>query len=134
MKTSHSAVFFVLMLIAVAFIFAFIFQEKPAEQKVLLQTLDCQSDKIDASVYNLRGDTSLIGAFITFSSIPISDETRKSLTDMGVKLNEGSWIFDYVLAEIPTDNLCELVANDEVIRVFVPTVNQGNYKDKSSKI
>ena len=97
MKTSHSIVFFVLMLIAVAFIFAFIFQEKPADQKVLLQTLDCQSDKIDSSIYNLRGDTILIGAFITFKNIPISDETRKSLTDMGVKLNEGSWIFDYVL-------------------------------------
>lgn len=134
MKTSHSIVFFVLMLIAVAFIFAFIFQEKPADQKVLLQTLDCQSDKIDPSIYNLRGDTSLIGAFITFKNIPISDETRKSLIDIGVKLNEGSWIFDYVLAEIPTENLCALVANDTVIRVFVPTVNQGEYKDKSSKI
>lgn len=131
MKTSHSIVFFVLMLIAVAFIFAFIFQEKPADQKVLLQTLDCQSDKIDSSIYNLRGDTSLIGAFITFKNIPISDETRKSLTDMGVKLNEGSWIFDYVLAEIPTENLCQVVASDAVIRVFVPTVNQGAYKDKT---
>ena len=134
MKTSHSIVFFVLMLIAIAFIFFFIFKAQPVEQKVLLQTLDCQSDKIDQSIYNLRGDTSVLGAFITFKSVPISEETRKQVTDLGVIIKDTTWIFDYVMAEIPTDKLCPLVENEEIIRVSIPTINQAVYKDKKSKI
>lgn len=123
MKTSHSFAFFVLILIAVAAVFFFLDRRGSDQSKVLLQTLSCQSDKIDASVYNLQGNTSLIGAFISFKTLPLPDEDKQSISDLGVRLKEDSQIFDYMLAEIPTDKLCDLVGKDIVARVFIPKVN-----------
>ncbi len=123
MKTSHSFAFFVLILIAVAAVFFFLDRRGSNQPQVLLQTLSCQSDKIDASVYNLQGNTSLIGAFVSFKALPLSDNDKKFISDLGVKLKEDSQIFDYMLAEIPTDNLCDLVNQDIVTKVFIPNLN-----------
>lgn len=123
MKTSHSFAFFVLILLAVAAVFFFLDKRSAGQQKILLQTLSCQSDKIDASIYNLQGNTSLIGAFVSFKSLPLSDDDKKAISDLGVKLKEDSQVFDYMLAEIPTDKLCDLVGYDVVTRVFIPKIN-----------
>ncbi|MDD5749390.1 MAG: hypothetical protein PHO91_01220 [Patescibacteria group bacterium] len=124
MKTSYSIGFFVLILVVIFFIFSFFWSDEPAEQKILLQTLKCQSDKIDPSVYNLRGDTSLIGAFISFKTVPIDESLQERLEQNNIFLKESTWIFDYVMAEIPTDSLCALVGEVAVTRVFIPDLNQ----------
>ena len=107
--------------IVLGIIFYFSNKEPLLDENVLKYTVGCDSDKIDASVYSLRGDTSLIGAFITFDQVPISEDVRTELTRLGVSLREDSWIFDYVLAQIPTESLCHLADYDFVANVFIPT-------------
>lgn len=114
-----------LLIIAIVFSIIFYFNARPLvkDKNVLQYTAGCNSDKIDASIYSLRGDTSLIGAFISFDKVPITDEARAELTKLGVFLREDSWIFDYVLAEIPTNSLCHLADFDFVTGVFIPQEN-----------
>lgn len=124
MKTIHSIVFFVLVLVVVAFIFLILDKAENKEEKILLQTLSCQSDKIDASIYNLKGTTSLIGALIAFDSVPLSEEQLLDLLSMGVVVDEGSLVIDYMYAKIPTASLCDLVSEDYVVRVFtIPEIS-----------
>ena len=126
MKSSYSIAFFILIFIAIFLIFSFIWKDKPAEQKILLQTLKCQSDKLDSSIYNLRGDTTLIGAYINFKSFPLDDALRQKLDNWGVTLRENTQIFDidgFIQAEIPTDSLCSLVAEEAITRIFIPELN-----------
>lgn len=122
MKTSHSIVFFVVILIAIAGVFFFVNSKSASQTKVLLQTMECQSDKIDQSVYNLQGNTSLIGAFIVFKKVPISEADRQIISDLNIKLDEKSWLMDYARAEIPTDSMCGLVNMDNVKKVFIPNI------------
>ncbi|MFA6466321.1 MAG: hypothetical protein WCV71_00475 [Patescibacteria group bacterium] len=114
-----------LLIIAIVFSIIFYFNARPLvkDKNVLQYTAGCSSDKIDASIYSLRGDTSLIGAFISFDKVPIDDTIRAELTKLGVFLREDSWIFDYVLAEIPTEALCNLADYDFVTGVFIPQEN-----------
>ena len=122
MKTSHSIAFFVVLLVVVLGA-VFLYEQKTADQpKVLLQTLECHSDKIDTSVADLDSDTSLIGAIITFKSVPIDEATRAKLDELKIVLDETSWIFDYVVAKIPTDSLCELTTQEQVTKIFIPKI------------
>ena len=122
MKKDHITVFLVIIAIVLGIIFYFT-NEEPVDENILQYTVGCESDKIDASVYALKGNTSLIGAFITFDQVPISDDVRAELTNLGVLLREDSWIFDYVLAQIPTESLCHLADYDFVTGVFIPREN-----------
>jgi len=122
MKKEYISIFLVVIAIVLGIIFYY--TNQVSENKNVLQyTAGCQSDKIDASIYSLRGDTSLIGAFISFKEVPISENTRAALDKLGVKMLEDTWIFDYVLAEIPTDTLCDLAEYDFVTSVFIPREN-----------
>lgn len=123
MKTSHSLVFFVIMLLVVAAVFFLFNQKKDQAPQILLQTMDCQSDKVDSSVYQLAGNTSLIGAYITFSKTSLSDADKAKLYDLGVAVDYNTFIFDYAYAEIPSDSLCGLVAEDLVVKIFIPEEN-----------
>ncbi|MBT6691429.1 hypothetical protein HOB10_03815 [Candidatus Parcubacteria bacterium] len=120
MKTSYSIAFFIVLLIVVSGLVVFYEKEDEGKSKVLLQTLECHSDKIDSSVSDLDSDTSLIGAMISFKAVPIDEDTKNKLTELQIVLDEHSWIFDYVVAKIPTDSLCELTSQEQVTRVFIP--------------
>ncbi len=134
MKTIHSVVFFVLVLVVVAFIFLILKENRPDEDKILLQTLDCQSDKIDSSIYNLQGNTSLVGAIITFKKIPLSEDERNLLSELGIVLDEDSLIIDHMIARIPSDSICSLVEMENISRVFIPetSLNLTNYEIKNN--
>ena len=134
MKTIHSVVFFVLVLVVVAFIFLILKENRPDEDKILLQTLDCQSDKIDASVYNLQGHTSLVGAIITFNRIPLSEDERKTLTELGIVLDEDSLIIDHMIARIPSESICPLVEIENISIIFIPetSLNLTDYEIKNN--
>lgn len=123
MKFSHSLAYFIIILAAAGGIFFFINRSTSSNQKILLQTIDCQSDKLDKSVTNLDSKTSLVGAMISFKEVPISDDLRNKIKNLNISLDENSWIFDYVLAKIPTSSLCELVKDDNVKSIFIPNFN-----------
>ena len=119
MKKQHITI--LLVIIAVVLGIIFYFSTKPLEDKNILQyTAGCSSDKIDASIYRLKGNTSLIGAFISFDKMPIEDTTKVELDKLGVEIDEESQIFDYLYATIPTEVLCDLAEYDFVKRVFIP--------------
>lgn len=120
MKISHSIVFFVIILVIIAGLFFLNNKKSASQEKILLQTMECQSDKIDQSVYNLQGNTSLIGAFVSFKQVPLSQADQQAIADLGIKLDETSWLMDYVRAEIPTNSLCQLTQLDSVKKVFIP--------------
>ena len=120
MKKEYITVFLIIIAIVLGIIFYFTNNKLEKPNNSLQYTVGCSSAKIDASVYSLRGDTSLIGAFITFNEIPITDATKAELTKLGVVLLEDTWTFDYALAEIPTDSLCTLADYDFVKYVFIP--------------
>ncbi|MFA5127257.1 MAG: hypothetical protein WC465_04665 [Patescibacteria group bacterium] len=123
MKVGHSAVIYVIIFVVLAGFFFLFYDKGSSQNKILLQTLSCQSDKIDKSVLDLDGRTSLIGAFISFKQVPISQDTRQHLAKLDIKIDENSWIFDYARAEIPTRSLCGLVKDDNIISVFIPKLN-----------
>lgn len=120
MKTSYAVGFFIMLFLVVSGLVLFLSKKDVAQPKILLQTLGCSSDKIDKSILDLDGRTSLIGAMISFQKIPPSDGLKNKLNSLRIKLDEGSWIFDYVVAQIPTDSLCSLVQENEVRSVFIP--------------
>ncbi len=122
MKKDHIAIFLLVIAIVLGFIFYFT-NKKPIKQNTLQYTAGCASDKIDASVYSLRGDTSLIGAFISFKEVPLTEEVELELSKLGVTIRKDSWIFDYGLAQIPTKSLCQLADYDFVKAVFIPKDN-----------
>lgn len=124
MKKEYIAVFLVVVAIILGIIFYFN-GFKSENKNVLKYTAGCSSEKIDASVYSLRGDTSLIGAFVSFDQVPPSSEVRAKLAELGVSLREDTWIFDYAIAQIPTDSLCVLAEQDFVRGIFIPRDNNN---------
>jgi len=122
MRKDYIAIFLVVVAIILGIIFYFN-GFKSENKNVLKYTAGCSSEKIDASVYGLRGDTSRIGAFISFAEVPLSGDVRTQLTELGVALKEDTWIFDYAIAEIPTESLCILAERDFVKGIFIPQTN-----------
>lgn len=119
MKKEHITIFLVIIAIILGAIL--IFSSNDYKNTNTLQyTVGCQSNKIDSSVYRLEGDTSLIGAFIVFKEVPISQEVQAELDNLNISIIDGSWIFDYALFKIPTESLCILAEKDFVQGVFVP--------------
>ena len=119
MKNEHITIF--LVIIAIVFGIVYYFNAKPVEDKdVLKYTTGCDSEKIDDSIYKLKGTTSLIGAFISFDKVPIEEATKDELDKLGIQIDEDSQILDYMYATIPTEALCDLAEYDFVKRVFIP--------------
>ncbi len=125
MKIGHSITFLaVVMLVASGFFFFFRHYEA-SENRVLLQSLDCNSEKIDKSITDLAADTKTVGALVAFDRTPINDELRKKMEDLDIKIDEANWILDYGRLEIPTASLCELVKLSQITRIFIPNQEYG---------
>lgn len=125
MKIGHSITFLaVVMLVASGFFFFFRHYEA-SESRVLLQSLDCNSPKIDSSITSLESDTKIVGALVAFDRTPINDDLRKQIEDLDIKIDEANWILDYGRLEIPTASLCELVKMPQINRIFIPNQEYG---------
>jgi hypothetical protein len=120
MKTSYTVVFLLLLFLIIGGVVLFFSQQQAGQPSILLQTLACSSDKIDKSILDLDSQTSLIGAMISFKKVPLESNLQQKLTDLKIELDEKSWIFDYVIAKIPTNSLCFLVQEEQVKSVFIP--------------
>lgn len=123
MKISQSASYFLLILISMALVLTWVNKKDNQSDKILLQTLACQSDKIDRSILNLNAKTSLIGAYISFDKVPISEADRNQLNKYKVVIDEKSWFLNYAQAQIPTNNLCALVQEENILRIYIPQFN-----------
>lgn len=121
MKRNHSIVFFVIIFVVIAAIFLF---EKLSggQDGPLAKAVGCESTKIDQTVYDLQENTSLIGAFVVFDRVPISEDDKQALADIKVRIDENSWLIDYARAEIPTDSLCALAELENVKKIFIPNI------------
>ncbi len=125
MKIGHSITFLaVVMLVASGFFFFFKHYEA-AENRILLQSLGCTSEKIDKSITALAADTKTVGALVAFDRTPISDDVRKQIDDLNIEIDEANWVLDYGHLEIPTKSLCALVKLPQVTRIFIPSQQYG---------
>lgn len=120
MKTIYSVVFFVLILALGALIFFFMKKDNAGQIQTLRQTAGCLDETIADSVLDLRSDTTLIGAFVSFRHLPLDDATKSQLADWGVTVDENTLTFDYMLAKIPTESLCDLAKHENVKLIFIP--------------
>lgn len=123
MKAKYSFVFFVLLVVIIAAIFFFINKFQVKGSATLRQTLDCHDLTIDDSIMDLSGDTTLIGAYINFESLPLDADALKKMDDLDILLDSRSQLFEispYILAEIPTASLCELAKDENVVLIFIP--------------
>lgn len=120
MKIGHSFSFLTIVILVAAGFFFFFRQYEAAENRILLQSLDCQSAKIDESITSLTANTKIIGALVAFERTPINEELRQKLVDLDIKIDEANWILDYGHLEIPTDSLCDLVKLDQITKIFIP--------------
>ena len=123
MKISQSASYFLIILISLALIFTFVSNKSKKEDKILLQTLSCQSDKIDQSILSLNAKTTLIGAYINFKKVPITQAEKDQLNKLKVMIDEKSWIFERAQAQIPTASLCDLIQSENIDYIFIPQFN-----------
>lgn len=125
MKTSHSIVFFVIILVLGFSVFFFVDHKESNKPDTVKYRVACDNDKIDSSIYELSGNTSRIGALMKTTYLPLSDEDKTKLAELGVYLDEGSSIFDYVRVEIPTHQLCDLADLDFVVSIFNPETTKN---------
>jgi len=89
--------------------------------QTLSTTLECEVNKISSSILELDRDIETISAFISFKKLPLEDNIKLTLDNLGINLNNGTWLFDYVKSDIPKDSLCPLVELSNVKSVFIPT-------------
>lgn len=120
MKIQHSFTFLAVVMLVASGFFFFFRQYEAAENRILLQSLDCQSAKLDESITSLAANTKTVGALVAFDRTPISDELRQKLLDLDIKIDETNWILDYGRLEIPTDSLCDLVKLESINKIFIP--------------
>jgi len=85
------------------------------------QTLECEVNKISSSILELDKDINSISAFISFNKIPLEDSFKLTLDNLGISIKDNTWLFDYVMSDIPKDSLCPLIELDNVKLVFIPT-------------
>jgi hypothetical protein len=130
MKFGHSIIFFLVVMVVAYGFFFFFSRHQASAKRILLQSLDCHSEKIDASITSLDSDTKTIGALVAFQRTPIDEVLRKKIEDLDIKIDDTNWILDYGRLEIPTKSVCQLVQFPEVTKIFIPsqqyaiTVNQ----------
>jgi hypothetical protein len=89
--------------------------------KSLGNTLECEVNKISSSILELDRDTENIKAFISFNKVPLEDDFKIILDGLNINIDNNTWLFDYVLSNIPKDSLCSLVDLDNVKSIFIPT-------------
>lgn len=134
MKTSHSLVFFVLILLVGSAIFLWL-SYGAGYRRTLSKVVDCHSEIIDDSILNLDADTTLIGAIVSFKQAPLAQSLKDKLDSLDVKLEENSQIFElspYFIAEIPTASLCELSKLEDVTKIFIPEEKKETNTDNEN--
>lgn len=118
--TNSVIVFFVFVFIFVALLFYFFPESfKPGNNAKIADALRCPSAKISPNL----GQTTIsnggnIQLLISFKNKPTTEQASV-WQDRGVKLYPDSWIFNYLVAESRYDNLCALVAADEVTYIDI---------------
>jgi len=120
MKINHSFIFYILIFLLIIALFFILNKQGAGQEKTLRQSLDCYFGPIADSVLDLEANTTLVGAFISFRDVPLSTEMRDELNNLNIVIDERTWIFDYVLSEIPTESLCPLAGNEEIKAIFIP--------------
>jgi hypothetical protein len=125
MKIGHSITFLAVVLLVASGFFFFFRHYEAAENRILLQSLDCNSEKIDKSITDLASETKTVDALVAFDRTPINDELRKKIEDMDIKIDDTNWILDYGRLEIPTASLCELVKLSQITKIFIPNQQYG---------
>jgi len=125
MKIGHSVTFLAVVLLVAAGFFFFFRHYEAAENRILLQSLECHSEKIDDSITALAANTKTVGALVAFERTPISDDLRQKIEDLGIKIDEANWILDYGRLEIPVESLCELVEWPQITKIFIPNQQYG---------
>ena len=123
MKTSNTIWLFILIFILV--ISFFLFLNKSASQDEAVSTLrslascvDCYSDKITDSIWDLPHDTVLINGFISLKTWPLSTELEQKLMDWGVTLDKDSVVFENVWTSIPVGHLYDIAGLEQVTSIF----------------
>ncbi len=120
MKLIYSLVFFVLL---VGVIFFYINNQNANKRPTLRNVVGCFDEVIDDSILDLDEDTTLIGAFVTFETMPLSEQIQQELDNLNIVLDHGSQVFEasaHVLAQIPTASLCNLAQIEGVQSIFIP--------------
>lgn len=123
MKASHSFVFFILIVIVIGGVFSLINKYNSHQTKTLRSVVGCFDEVIDDSILNLEAETTLFRAFITFQSMPLSNEDSLKLNNLNIVLETDSQIFEIspnIIAQIPTTSLCELAKLESVQNIFIP--------------
>lgn len=120
MKIGHSLTFLAIVMLVASGFFFFFRQYEAAENRILLQALDCQSAKLDESITSLPANTKTLGALVAFDRTPIGDDLRQKLNDLDIEIDENNWILDYGRLEIPVDSLCELIKIEAITKIFIP--------------
>lgn len=119
MKISNTIWLFVLVFLMVIGIFLFLNKSASKTTNTLAQNISCdQSEKLDESILSLPANTESFKAFISFQSLPLSDQLLSDLKNLGLSLDQNSAIFDYLWASIPVDSLCQVLEKSEVNSVF----------------
>ncbi len=121
--TNSVIIFFVFVFMFVAILFYF-FPESfsPGSNAKIGDVLRCQSAKISDNLgqANINKGRNL-ELLVSFKNKP-TDAQLSIWEDRGVKLYPDSWIFNYLVAESGYENLCALVAADEV--TYIDIVNK----------
>ena len=120
MKPLYSLIIFVVIMLIVAGIFFFTQQKQVDQIKTVGNILECHVDKISDNVLALEANTTLMRTMISFEKIPLEQTMEDKLDELGITIHRDTWIFDYVVADIPTDSLCSLVKEENVKKVFIP--------------
>jgi|GEM_PF-4237988 len=120
MKISYSIGLFVLIILAIVGIFFILDKDSLSKKRTLGQTLPCHVDKISDNILALDADTSLMRVMVSLKTLPMTDEIEKKMEDLGVFVYKDKQLFNYVVVDIPTKSLCEVVKEDEITKVFMP--------------
>lgn len=120
MKKSNKLAILALLIVLALLAFLFWYKEAKKDKDTLYYTVGCQSDKIDPSVYSLKGNTSLIGALVSFKSLPLTEDQLSEFEARGIYLDQNSIVFDYGYVQLPTDTLCDLASFDFITSIFLP--------------
>mgnify|MGYP006863480860 FL=1 len=120
MKTTYSIAFFVLILVAVVGFFLILEKEGLVPDRTLGQTLPCHLDKISDNVLALDADTSLMRVMVSLKTLPMNDQIEARMNELGIYIYKDKQLFNYVVVDVPTESLCDLVQEEQITKVFMP--------------
>ncbi|MCB9802780.1 hypothetical protein H6761_02040 [Candidatus Nomurabacteria bacterium] len=119
MKITNTIWLFILIFLMVLGIFLFLNKSASKTPKNLEQTLACyDSEKLDQTILALPQETQTLRAFISFQSLPLSEELEQELKNLEISLDYNSVVFDYIWATIPVNSICQLTDLSAVKSIF----------------